>query len=72
MKIQDLLFLIVILGMLILRRRSADFALLGLLCIGVSIPLFAFWIFFTAQRLIYYAACFILVGTLLALFKKQK
>lgn len=60
MKIQDIAFftyLIVILAI----RKPILFVWSGLLMLCLSIPLFAFHIFFTAERLTWYAAaCFLL------------
>jgi hypothetical protein len=59
MKIQDIGFFIVLLAVVFLRRRKLA-VVAGLLCLLFSIPLFATWVFFTAQRLTYYAAAFFL------------
>ena len=66
MKIQDLLFILIFLGILWLRRPRIV-VITGLACFLLSIPLFHFWIFFTAERLTWYAATFILLGTILNL-----
>ncbi len=57
MKFQDILFF-VLLVFLLLRRKSHFFVMAGLACLALSIPLFYFWIFFTAERLTWYAGTF--------------
>lgn len=63
MKIQDLGFLLV-LGMLIFAKKPRLFLIAGLVCWILAIPLFAKWIFFTAERLTWYGAAFILASVL--------
>lgn len=70
MKIQDIIFLLIFIFMLY-RRRYEWIAMAGLVCIIVAIPFFSFWIFFTGQRLTYYAFFFLLLACLLFLFKKR-
>ena len=62
-KPQDLLFILVLI-LLLLKRDGRWFAFAGIICLGVSAPLFAKWIFFTAQHLVYYAFTFFLVAVL--------
>ncbi|MCL5434983.1 MAG: hypothetical protein M1405_01195 [Patescibacteria group bacterium] len=69
MKFQDLIFLVIFL-LVILKRDSRLSTLAGILCLALSIPLFALWIFFTAQHLVWYAAAFFLLSVVL-LFKNQ-
>ncbi|MBI5465053.1 hypothetical protein HY946_00385 [Candidatus Gottesmanbacteria bacterium] len=57
MKIQDLGFLMLLFLVLWVRNERLS-VWLGLLCLVLAIPLFALWIFFTAQRLVAYAAAF--------------
>lgn len=61
MKIQDIFFIVLLL-ILIALHRPRLFIIVGLLCLVASIPLFSFWIFFTAQRLVYYAVWFLIIG----------
>jgi hypothetical protein len=68
MKIQDILFAIIFLGLLI-RHKENWFLSLGLLCFLIAIPFFYFWIFFTAERLVWYGVLLILVEAILKLFK---
>lgn len=64
MKGQDILFFIV-LAVLLWRHKPRNFVIAGLICLAVSIPLYYFWIFFTAERLTWYAAAFFLSFCLL-------
>lgn len=59
MKIQDILF-IVLLAILLFKHKENSFVAFGLLCFLLAAPFFYFWIFFTAQRLVIYAAILIL------------
>jgi len=69
MKIQDVVFLIVF-ALLILKRNSAWSTVAGLICLVLSIPLFAAWVFFTAQHLVWYAAAFFLLSLVFLLKNK--
>lgn len=64
MKIQDILFIVVLIS-LILTRKPRWLIITGILCFVASIPGFALWKFFTAQHLTYYAAGYIFVGLLI-------
>jgi len=68
MKIQDIVFFAV-LALLILKRSPRLLVACGILCLLLSIPLFSFWIFFTAERLTWYAAGFFLLAIIFYLFK---
>lgn len=70
MKIQDIAFIAVFLVLLFLRKPKS-FVITGLLCFILAIPLYAKWIFFTAQRLVMYGAFFIFVETIF-LLKEMK
>ncbi len=71
MKIQDLIFIIIFL--FVLWRRSERLSvMIGLSCLLLAIPLFKFWIFFTAERLTWYAAAFFAFAILLLLAKLAK
>lgn len=61
MKPQDIIFLIVLVSV-IFTRNPKYAAIVGILCLIFAIPLFQFWIFFTAQRLVMYAAAFFLLA----------
>lgn len=69
MKIQDLIFLIIFI-LVLLKRDSRLSTIAGIICLILSIPLFAFWIFFTAQHLVWYAAGFFLLSIVLLLKNK--
>lgn len=63
MKIQDLIFLIVLI-LLLYKRNPRYFAYAGLICFAISIPFFYQWVFFTAQKLIEYGFTFSLIAAL--------
>ena len=67
MKIQDLIFFMVLI-LLIVKRDPRLAAICGILCLVTSVPLFTFWIFFTAERLTWYAAAFFLLAIVFNLF----
>ena len=59
MKPQDVLFIVVALVSWTALRRVRFFAALGISLFLIAIPLFALHVFFTAERLTWYAAFFI-------------
>jgi len=61
MKVQDLIFLVIFILVLI-KRDSKSSAIAGLICLALSIPLFYLWIFFTGEHLVWYAASFFLLS----------
>ena len=63
MKIQDLIFLIVLI-ILLYKRNPRYFVYAGLICFAISMPLFYQWVFFTAQKLIGYGFIFNLIAIL--------
>ncbi|MBI2613597.1 MAG: hypothetical protein HYW62_02400 [Candidatus Levybacteria bacterium] len=71
MKIQDIAFFVV-LALLIFKRNPKLAVFCGILCLFLSIPLFSFWIFFTAERLTWYAAAFFFLAIIFYLFKFKK
>lgn len=71
MKIQDLVFFAVFTGLLY-RRDARLFAAAGLVMLIVSIPLFAAWIFFTAERLTWYAAACFVASVIISLRTARK
>jgi len=71
MKIQDIVFFLV-LFFLIFRKNPRWTVISGLICLVLSIPLFSFWIFFTAERLTWYAAAFFLLAIIFYLFKSNE
>lgn len=70
MKIQDIVFLIVLLYLL-LKHNPRLAAIVGIICLVLSIPLFAFWVFFTAERLTWYAGAYFLLAIIFYLFKSK-
>jgi hypothetical protein len=71
MKIQDFAFLFIFL-LLLVKRNPKLTVVLGLLALFFSIPLFSFWIFFTAERLTFYAGGFFLLAIIQFVFEKDK
>ncbi|OGH18872.1 MAG: hypothetical protein A3F31_04835 [Candidatus Levybacteria bacterium RIFCSPHIGHO2_12_FULL_38_12] len=71
MKPQDIVFLAVFL-LLIIKRDVELVTVLGLLSLFFSMPLFYSWIFFTAERLVWYAAAFFLLSIIQQLFFYRK
>lgn len=67
MKVQDIGFLI-ILSFLIWRGNHRLATMVGLICLILAIPLFSLWIFFTAQRLVMYAAVFFALSIIMMVF----
>ncbi|MSU25810.1 MAG: hypothetical protein EXS44_00915 [Candidatus Levybacteria bacterium] len=57
MKLQDILFFIIFF-VLFIKNNSKLTTITGLTCLVISMPLFFFWIFFTAERLTWYAGAF--------------
>jgi len=45
---------------------------IGLCCLALAIPLFKFWIFFTAERLTWYAAAFFTYSIVLLFINELK
>jgi hypothetical protein len=67
-KIQDIGFFLVFIA-LILTKRPRLFLIAGLASWILAIPLFAGWIFFTAQRLTWYGAAFILTYVVISFLR---
>lgn len=68
MKPQDIIFFVVLIALL-LSRRPKVLVWAGLGCLVLAVPLFSFWIFFTAERLTWYAAAFFLTYILISLMR---
>ncbi len=64
MKPQDIVFLL-FLALLLYKRSPRLLAASGILFLLLSIPLFAKWIFFTAERFTVYAAILFLIAIVL-------
>jgi len=71
MKIQDIIFFIVF-ALLLFKRDPKLMVIVGLVSLLLSIPLFSFWIFFTAERLTWYAAAFFLTAIIFHFWKIKK
>lgn len=71
MKPQDIVF-IIFFFLLLWKRRAKWFTIAGLICLSFAIPLYASWIFFTAQRLVMYGACLLCVSLMIQIFEKDK
>lgn len=71
MKIQDIIFFIT-LAVLLASRRERLLIWAGLISLILAIPLFAKWIFFTAERLTWYAAAFFFIFILFSLRSPHK
>lgn len=70
MKPQDLIFLLILL-FLIFKKNPNWSAWAGVISLILSIPLFSFWIFFTAQRLVMYSAAFLLLSIIFHILKPK-
>ncbi|MBI2032751.1 MAG: hypothetical protein HYT09_03870 [Candidatus Levybacteria bacterium] len=71
MKIQDIAFLIII-AILFSTRKPRLFVIAGISSLFLAIPLFQQWIFFTAQRLTWYAFAFFLIALILNIVSLRK
>jgi len=71
MKPQDIVFGLLLVIILIFRKPNL-LVWAGLGCLVLAIPLFAKWVFFTAERLTWYAAAFFLVFIFISLLKPHK
>ena len=71
MKPQDILFFI-ILGFLLYKRDSKLFTIVGIISLALSIPLFSLWVFFTAERLVWYAASFLFLAVMINIYRLRK
>jgi hypothetical protein len=69
MKPQDILFIIILI-LLLWKRDPKLFTVAGLVCLIIAIPLFQFWVFFTAEHLVWYASGFFLFAIGSQLLKK--
>jgi len=70
MKPQDILFIVVLIALIVIRKPKL-LVYAGLICLILSIPFFSFWVFFTAQRLTYYAPVFFFSAILLLLISNK-
>ena len=70
MKIQDIFFFAV-LSFLIYKKNPRSLVIAGLISLIISIPLFSFWVFFTAERLTWYAGGFFLLAIIFYFNKSE-
>lgn len=70
MKPQDIVFFFTM-GALLAVKKPRLFVWAGLICLAVSIPLFATWTFFTAERLTWYAAAFFAVFIIISHIRRH-
>lgn len=71
MKPQDIIFMLILL-ILLWKKDPQYLVLCGLICLLLSIPLFHFWVFFTAERLVMYSAGFLLAALIVFWFTLRK
>lgn len=71
MKIQDLGFFAILLLLIWLKNFKLT-AVFGLLSLFLALPLFTFWIFFTAERLTWFAASFFFLAIIQFLNSPKK
>jgi hypothetical protein len=70
MKPQDIIFIIIII--ILIWKKSPKLSIAtGLISLFLAIPLFHFWIFFTAERLTWYATIFFLLAIITIYIKKN-
>ncbi len=67
MKPQDILFAGIVVALLFFKK-PVSFLVAGLACLSFSIPLFATWTFFTAERLTWYGVFFLCMFLVYQLF----
>lgn len=70
-KVQDIVFLAALAG-LIFYKNPKYATIAGLCSLLLAIPLFLYQIFFTAQRLTWYAAVFLFLATVLHVIASKK
>lgn len=71
MKIQDIGFFLILVVALAIKKPRLSVGL-GIACLLLAMPLFAQWIFFTAERLTWYAAAFFLLAIIQILWERRK
>lgn len=71
MKLQDLLFLLVTVA-LVTRKQKVVLVYAGLAALLLAIPLFSRWIFFTAERLTWYAGAWFLLFIIFSILRPGK
>lgn len=63
---------VILLMILLFARKSRLFIYAGLLSLLIAIPLFYKWIFFTADRLVWYSVVFFCIATILLYRQERK
>ena len=71
MKPQDIAFLVIIV-ILLIKHNPRHYVFFGLTMLVLAIQLFAKWIFFTAERLTWYAAVCMLIAVVLLLIEERR
>jgi hypothetical protein len=71
MKLQDIGFFVVYI-VLLLTKKPRLFLVAGLISWVLAIPLFAGWIFFTAERLTWYGAAFVFTFLLFSFIGRDR
>lgn len=71
MKIQDIFFIAVLL-LLFFKPRQGVFVQMGIILLVCAMPLFALWIFYTAQKFVMYAAFLFLIEILFSMYSIHK
>lgn len=72
MKIQDIICIGIALMLLIKYRKPLYAAGCGIACLIVSLPLFEGWIFFTAERLVWYAALYFFLSLVFSIYDQNQ
>lgn len=71
MKIQDILFIIILL-LLLWKRKPEWLVGVAIFSVIIAVPLFAKWIFFTAERLTYYGFGFLLCAVVILFIQEAR
>ena len=71
MKIQDIGFLILIV-LIVIGKKPLYLVYAGIVSLIIAMPLFYMWIFFSAQRLTWYAAVFFSIYIAYSIFQRKE
>jgi hypothetical protein len=71
MKTQDIIFLSIVVYLIVYKKQKY-FPMFGLGSLLLSIGFFASWIFFTAERLTWYAAGFFFIGIIYSMTERKE
>lgn len=69
MKPQDIVFIVVLIVLVAWKRDPKYLVYAGLVSLMLALPLFEYWIFFTAQRIVMYAYTFFLIAVFLNIYR---